>query len=138
MDTSTSTNEESTTTSAGGTNSGSSMSTNNKATKQVFRKSPQQASAECLEVYTVKKEYHQRYKAGFKVSTALISAAVARNIPSEPVQGICNRLNAEYGIAYNCTKHQKQLMWSTIYQAVKDGLAGMSPKKRVPRLVMAS
>jgi hypothetical protein len=62
----------------------------------------------------------------------LIAADVARKIPSEPVQGICNRLNAEYGLAYNCKKHQKQLTRSTIYQAAKDGLAEMSPKKRGP------
>ena len=43
---------------------------------------------------------------------------MAGTIPSEPVQGICDRL--------------KQLTRSTIYQAAKDGLAGMSPKKRGP------
>jgi hypothetical protein len=56
-------------------------------------------------MYTVKKVYNQCYKAGFKAATALIAAAADGTIPSEPVQCMCNRLYAEYRLAYNCKKH---------------------------------
>ena len=119
-----STNEESTAT-TGDNSSGSS-----KKSKQVFRKSPRQASTARLKTKIVKTEYDMRYKAAFKEITNLVAAAVAGTIPSEPVKCICDRLNEKFGLVSGPGK--KQLTRSTIYQAAKDGLAGQSPKKRGP------
>ena len=57
---------------------------------------------------------------------------MAEAIPTEPVQGICDRLNAKYGLKKDRAKKHKELTRTTVYQYVKDGLAGKSPKKRGP------
>jgi hypothetical protein len=44
---------------------------------------------------------------------------------SDPVQKICNRLNQDFKL-----DGRKRLARSTVYQAAKVGLAGMSPKTR--------
>jgi hypothetical protein len=126
MATSTTTEESTTET---GTEDDSSSS---QKSKQVFRKSSRQASTTLLESKIAKTEYDQLYKAAFKEATNLVAAAVAGTIPSEPVKGICDRLNTKFGLVSNPAKKQKQLARSTIYQAAKDGMAGKSPKKRGP------
>ena len=92
----------------------------------MFRKSPRQASDAHLEAKIAKTEYDVIYKVAFKEGTILVAAAVAGTIPFDPVKGICDRLNAKFGLS--CGK--KQLTRSTIYQAAKDGLARQSPKKQ--------
>ena len=70
--------------------------------------------------------------------TWLLANAVAKAIPSEPVQGICDRLNMKYGLKNDKAKKQKELTRTTVYQYVKDGLAGKSPTKRgLPPLIPA-
>jgi hypothetical protein len=98
----------------------------------VFRKSSRQASASYLEFHTLKTDYDAIYKTAFKEATNLVADAVAEAIPAEPVQGICDRLNAKYGLKKDRAKKQKELTRTTVYQYVKDGLAGKSPKKRGP------
>jgi hypothetical protein len=107
-----------------------SLGSSNKQSRQSFRKSSKQASNIRLEMKTEKEEYDIMYKVAFKEATYLLAADVAGIVPSEPVQDMCNRLNAQYGLVSGpgC----KQLTQSTIYQAAKDGLAGQSPKKRGP------
>ena len=80
-----------------------------------------------------KEEYDNRYKAAFKEAVALVAGAVAGTNPAEPVQGICDRLNAKYGLDIgDIGARTKVLTRSTIYQAAKDGMARKSPKKRGP------
>ena len=105
-------------------------SSSSKRKPKVFRKSPRQASTARLEAKIAKEEYDVLYKAAFKEATNLVAAAVAGTIPSEPVKGICDRLNAKFGLV--SSRGKKKLSRSTIYQAAKDGLAGKSPKKRGP------
>lgn len=100
---------------------GDSSSSKRKKPK-VFRKSPRQASTARLEAKIAKEEYDVLYKAAFKEATNLLAVAVAGTIPSEPVKGICNRLNAKCGLV--SSRGKKKLSRSMIYQAAKDGLAG--------------
>ena len=88
------------------------------------RRSPKQASEARLEAKRFKEEYDARYKAAFKDATNLVSSN-ARG--EEQVHSICNRLNQDFQL-----DGKKRLTRSTLYQALKDGLAGTSPKKRGP------
>jgi hypothetical protein len=68
-------------------------------------------------------DYNERIKTAWKDSTNLIAAGNT----GEPADEICLRLNKEYNLDGNQQLHQ-----STVYQAVKDGRAGISPKKKGP------
>ena len=129
--TSTTTTEETSTSS--GDKRSSDSSTNR---SQVFRKSSKQATAECPNDITVKTEYDERYKAAFKVATITHADSVAKRIPHESVKSICKRFNSEYGLfAFDDgdkENHRRELARSTVYQAVSDGLAGKTPKKKGP------
>jgi len=87
------------------------------------RRSSKQASMARLDAKRVKLEYDRRYKEAFKDATNLVAA----NNTGEPVTRICNRLNQDFQL-----DGKKRLARSTVYQAAKDGLAGMSPKARGP------
>ena len=86
------------------------------------QRSSRQASFHCLIAMTIKKEYDSRYKAAFKEATVL----VAQPNNMEPVKQICDRLNVKFKL------DKKRLSRSTVYRAAKDGLTGVSPKKRGP------
>jgi hypothetical protein len=107
-----------------------SLGSSKKQARQSFRESSKQASTVRLKMKTEKEEYDIMYKVASKEATNLLVAAVAGIVPLEPVQDMCNRLDAQCGLVSGpgC----KQLTRSTIYQAAKDGLAGQSPKKRGP------
>jgi hypothetical protein len=68
-------------------------------------------------------DYDGRYKKAFKDATNLIVA----NARGESVNTICNRLNQDFKL-----DGAKRLARSTVYQAAKDGRAGMSPPSRGP------
>jgi hypothetical protein len=68
-------------------------------------------------------DYYERFKAARNDSTNLIAAGNT----GEPAEEICLRHNKEYNLDSNW-----QLRRSTVYQAVKDGRAGISPKKKGP------
>ena len=91
---------------------------------KMTRKSSSQAAVERLDAKRTKLDYDSQYKAAFKDATNLV--ADPTNL--EPVKQICERLNRKF----NLLDGKKRLARSTIYQAVKDGLAGMSPKKKGP------
>ena len=83
-----------------------------------------------------KKEYDNLYKAAFKEAVALVAGTVAGKHPAEPVKGICDRLNLNYGLVIGPGK-KKVLTRTTIYQATrKDGMIGQSPNKRGPPSVI--
>ena len=87
------------------------------------RKSPRQASVANLQDKRVRLDYDGKYSRAFKDATNL----VASKAKGETVDAMCNRLNNKFGL-----DGTKQLRRSTVFQAVKDGRAGMSPKKRGP------
>ena len=105
----------------------SSSSCKGKTSCQRFRKSPKQASVARLHAKVEKVECDNRYKAAFKEAVALVAGMAAKTNPAEPVKDICDRLIAKYGLGIGACK--KVLTRSTIYQAAKDGMAGLSPKK---------
>ena len=86
------------------------------------RKSPRQASVAKLEAKRVRLDYDHRYKEAFKDATNVVAS---RNAKGETVQAMCNRLNNAFRL-----DGDKQLKRSTVFQAVKDGRAAMSPKAR--------
>ena len=86
-------------------------------------KSPRQASVANLQDKRVRLDYDGKYSRAFKDATNL----VALKAKGETVDAMCNRLNNKFGL-----DGTKQLRRSTVFQAVKDGRAGMSPKKRGP------
>jgi hypothetical protein len=61
---------------------------------------------------------------------ALVAGAVANPNPAEPVKDICDRLNANTGLASVLVR--KCLPGASQYQAAQDGMAGKIPKKRGP------
>ncbi len=85
--------------------------------------SPKQASVAQLDAKQRKMDYKGRFKAVFKDATNLVAGKAS----AESVQNICSRLNKAYNL-----DGKRQLTQSTIYQATKDGLAGVSPKKKGP------
>jgi len=87
------------------------------------RKSPRQASVANLQDKRVRLDYDGKYSRAFRDATNL----VASKAKGETVDAMCNRLNNKFGL-----DGTKQLRRSTVFQAVKDGRAGMSPKKRGP------
>ena len=87
------------------------------------RKSPRQASVANLQDKRVRLDYDGKYSRAFKDATNL----VASKAKGETVDAMCNRLNNKFGL-----DGTKQLRRSTVFQFVKDGRAGMSPKKRGP------
>ena len=90
----------------------------------MFRKSSRQATASYLEFHKLKTDYDAIYKTAFKEATKLVADAVAEAITTEPVQGVCDRLNAKYELKKDRAKKHKELTRTTVYQYVKDGLAG--------------
>ncbi len=90
-------------------------------TTKKLRQSSRQASIARLDAMRVKLDYDSRYKKAFKDATNLIAA----NAQGEPVQTICNRINHDFKL-----DRAKRLARSTVYQAAKDGCAGMSPPSR--------
>ncbi|KAI2493030.1 hypothetical protein MHU86_21504 [Fragilaria crotonensis] len=88
------------------------------------KKSRQSSRQASVEAKRVKLNYDGRYKIALKDATNL----VATNVKGEPVQGICDRLNQQY---FNLDG-TKRLARCTVYQAAKDGRAGMSPPSRGP------
>jgi hypothetical protein len=92
-------------------------------TTKKLRQSSRQASIARLDAKRVKLDYGSRYKKAFKDATNL----VAVNAQNEPVHTICNRLNHDFKL-----DRAKRLARSTVYQAAKDGRAGMSPPSRGP------
>ena len=104
-------------------NSSSAGVSNTTVMTKKSRQSSRQASVGRLEAKRVKLDYDGRYKIAFKDATNL----VATNAKGEPVQGICDRLNQYFNL-----DGTKRLARSTVYQAAKDGRAGMSPPSRGP------
>jgi hypothetical protein len=94
------------------------------ASSKKTRKSPRQASVAKLEAKRARLDYDHRYKEAFKDATNIVAS---KNAKGETVQAMCNRLNNSFRLGGD-----KQLKKSTIFQAVKDGRAGMSPKARGP------
>ncbi|KAI2511962.1 hypothetical protein MHU86_2478 [Fragilaria crotonensis] len=92
-------------------------------TTKKSRQSSRQASIARLDAKRVKLDYDGRYKKAFKDATNLVVA----NARGEPVNTICNRLNQDFKL-----DGAKRLARSTVYQAAKDGRAGMSPPSRGP------
>jgi hypothetical protein len=92
-------------------------------TTKKSRQSSRQASIARLDAKRVKLDYDDRYKKAFKDATNLVVA----NARVEPVNTICNRLNQDFKL-----DGAKRLARSTVYQAAKDGRAGMSPPSRGP------
>jgi hypothetical protein len=91
------------------------------------RRSSKQASVARLNAKQVKLDYDTRYKAAFEGATNLVAAAAANNATArEPVQLICDKLNQECML----DGRKRLTRRSTVYQAAKDNLAGMSPKSR--------
>jgi hypothetical protein len=103
------------------TQSSSSLTSTSQSTKRA-RLSPKQASAKRLQAKRTKLDYDTRYKAAFKDATNVVAANTG-----EPVQAICERLNKAFNL-----DGKKRLARSTIYQATKNGLAGVSPVKKGP------
>jgi hypothetical protein len=103
------------------TQSSSSLTSTSQSTKRA-RLSPKQASAKRLQAKRTKLDYDTRYKAAFKDATNVVAANTG-----EPVQAICERLNKAFNL-----DGKKPLARSTIYQATKKGLAGVSPVKKGP------
>jgi hypothetical protein len=91
------------------------------STRKKSRRSPRQASIARLDAKRLKLEYEGRYKAAFKDATNRIAARQT----GKSVQRMCLRLNKEFNL-----DGKRQLTRSSVYQAAKDGLAGISPKKR--------
>jgi hypothetical protein len=89
-----------------------------------MRKSFRQASVCRLDAKRVRLDYDGRYSKAWKDATIL----VASKDHKEPCEAVCNRLNKKFRL----DRKNKQLKRSTVFQAVKDGRAGMSPKKRGP------
>jgi hypothetical protein len=87
------------------------------------RKSPRQANVANLQDKRVRLDYDGKYSRAFKDATNL----VASKAKGETVDAMCNRLNNKFRL-----DGTKQLRRSTVFQFVKDGRAGMSPKKRGP------
>ena len=87
------------------------------------RRSPKQASIARLDAKRSKVDYEGRFKAAFKDATNIVAGKAS----AESVQNICSRLNKAYNL-----DGKRQLTRSTVYQATKDGLAGVSPKKKGP------
>jgi hypothetical protein len=103
--------------------SSTSLTTSTSKSTKRSRLSPKQASAKRLEAKRTRLDYDARYKAAFKDATNLVAATTG-----EPVQAICNRLNRAFNL-----DGKKRLARSTIYQATKNGLAGVSPMKKGPQ-----
>jgi hypothetical protein len=100
----------------------SSSASSNKIKKT--QKSPRQASVAKLEAKRVRLDYDHRYKEAFKDATTTVAS---KNAKGETVQAMCNRLNNTFRL--DGAKNSKR---STVFQAVKDGRVGMSPKARGP------
>jgi hypothetical protein len=91
-------------------------------TRKKSRRSPKQASIARLDAKRMRLDYEGRYKAAFKTATNRVNEKTG-----EPVQSMCLRLNKEFNL-----DGKRQLTRSTVFQAVKDGLSGTSPKKMGP------
>jgi hypothetical protein len=107
-------------------------STTNTSLSSELRKQPRQSSKQAsvarLKAKRVLLDYDTRYKAAFKDANNLVAAAAANNTTARyPVQNICDKLNRDFML-----DGKKRLTISTVYQAAKDGLAGMNPKARGP------
>ncbi len=87
------------------------------------RRSPKQASVARLDAKRSKVDYEGRFKATFKDATNLVAGKAS----AESVQNICSRLKKPYKF-----DGKRQLTRSTVSQPTKDGLAGVSPKKKGP------
>jgi hypothetical protein len=92
--------------------------------RKQFRNSSRQSSVARLDAKVLRMDYGERFKAAWKDSTNLVAAGNT----DEPAEVICSRLNKEYNL-----DGKRQLCRSTVYQAVRDGLAGTSPKKKGPQ-----
>jgi hypothetical protein len=103
------------------TNSASSLTSLSQSTKRA-RRSSKQASACKLQAKRSKLDYDIRYKAAFKEATNLVAAGTG-----EPVHAICKRLNQAFNL-----DGTKRLARSTVYNATKSGLIGVSPMKKGP------
>ncbi len=102
-------------------------SRSSQSTRKKTRLSPKQASAAKLEAKRLKLDYDGRYKEAFNDATNLVAADTrSEGNKREPVQSICDRLNTEFNL------DGKKLARSTVYQAVKDGLARTSLEKMGP------
>ncbi len=88
--------------------------------KKLHRKSPKQASVARCELKELNDEYTTRYKTAFKEATNLVA-----NANLKPVDNMTAKVNARYNLDGN-----QQVAKSTVYRAVKKGLAGKSPPKK--------
>jgi hypothetical protein len=90
--------------------------------KRHRRKSVKQAAQDRIETKRSKTEYDERYKAAFKEATAIVVSPDS----TETALSVCQRLNLQYNL------DNRKLARSTIYNAIKDGLQGQSPKPKGP------
>ncbi|KAI2498862.1 hypothetical protein MHU86_5351 [Fragilaria crotonensis] len=104
------------------TNSASSLTSLSQSTKRA-RRSSKQASACKLQAKRSKLlDYDIRYEAAFKEATNLVTAGTGK-----PVHAICKRLNQLFNL-----DGTERLARSTVYNATKSGLIGVSPMKKGP------
>ena len=90
--------------------------------KRHRRKSVKQAAQDRIETKRSKTEYDERYKAAFKEATTIVASPDS----TETALSVCQRLNLQYNL------DNRKLARSTIYNAIKDGLQGQSPKPKGP------
>jgi hypothetical protein len=100
-----------------------SFSINGGVSKKI-RKTFRQAGVARLDAKRVRLDYDARFSKAWKDATILVASKEHK----EPCEAVCNRLNKTFRL----DREFKQLKRSTVFQAVKDGRAGMSPKKRGP------
>ena len=106
-----------------------SISSESPKKKKQSRKTFRQASLEKLETKRTKTDYDSRYKAAFKDATNIVAAArVASDVTGdeESVLGMLDRLNS----LHKLDEKKKKLAKTTVYRAVDEGRAGMSPLKK--------
>jgi hypothetical protein len=101
---------------------GSSLSLSSSFTRKKSRKSPKQASLQRLLFKEQKDDYNSRLKAAFKEATILL-------VDGDPqtVDKLVAGVNAKYKLVGN-----RKVAKSTVYCAVKNGLAGKTPPKKGP------
>ena len=100
----------------------SEQSSSSSSTRKKHRKSPKQACLERLALKQQKNEYDLRLKAAFKEATNL-----AADGDPQPVETMLVGINAKYNL-----DGKKKVPRSSVYRAVKNGVAGKSPPKRGP------
>jgi hypothetical protein len=102
------------------TTGASSQQTTSLSTK-THRKTVKQATQDKIEANRLKTEYAKQYKAAFKEATSVVASPNS----NKTAISVCHRLNLKYNL-----NKKKGLAQSTVYNALKDGLEGQSPKAK--------